>query len=101
MGTCRTPTQQCSARLHRREQRPYLCSTDCPRPKARVDEALWTGLREGDSLIGEDTTMATALAKNLEDAIQRLRHDPVHPVQAIVGDLRVEIRVKAPRSAAD
>ena len=45
--------------------------------------------------------MSTALVKNLEEAIQRLRHDPVHPVETMVGDLLVEIRVKAPRSAAD
>ena len=45
--------------------------------------------------------MSVVIAKSLEEAIQRLRHDPVHPVEAIVGDLRVEIRVKAPRSAAD
>jgi hypothetical protein len=45
--------------------------------------------------------MSTTLAKTLEEAIQRLRRDPGHPVEAIVGDLRVEIRVKAPRSAAD
>lgn len=41
------------------------------------------------------------IAKSLEEAIQRLRSDPLHPVEAIVDDLRVELRVKAPRSAAD
>ncbi|MBK9266038.1 MAG: hypothetical protein IPM54_40420 [Polyangiaceae bacterium] len=40
-------------------------------------------------------------ATSLEEAIQRLRLDPGHPVEAVVGDLRVEIRVKAPPSAAD
>jgi hypothetical protein len=45
--------------------------------------------------------MSTVTAKSLEEAIQRLRHDPLHPVEATVGDLRVEVRVKAPRSAAD
>lgn len=45
--------------------------------------------------------MSTLIAKSLEETIQWLRHDPVHPVEAIVGDLRVELRVKAPRSAAD
>lgn len=45
--------------------------------------------------------MSTAIAKSLEEAIEQLRHDPVHPVEAVVGDLRVEVRVKAPRSAAD
>ncbi|KYF75671.1 hypothetical protein BE11_42730 [Sorangium cellulosum] len=45
--------------------------------------------------------MSTVIAKTLEEAIQRLRQDPVHPVEAIVGDLRVELRLKAPRSAAD
>lgn len=42
-----------------------------------------------------------ANAKRLEEAIERLRQDPVHPVEAVVGDLRVEVPVKAPRSAAD
>jgi hypothetical protein len=45
--------------------------------------------------------MSTAIAKSLEEAIEWLRLDPVHPVEAIVGDLQVEVRVKAPRSAAD
>lgn len=45
--------------------------------------------------------MSTAVAKSLEEAIEQLRRDPVHPVEAVVGDLRVEVRVKAPRSAAD
>ena len=45
--------------------------------------------------------MSTAIAKSLEEAIERLRRDPGHPVEAVVGDLRVEVRVKAPRSAAD
>ena len=45
--------------------------------------------------------MSTIVAKNLEEAIQRLRRDPVHPVETTVDDLRVEIRAKAPRSAAD
>ncbi len=45
--------------------------------------------------------MSTATAKNLEEAIERLRRDPVHPVEAVVGGLRVEVRVKATRSAAD
>jgi hypothetical protein len=45
--------------------------------------------------------MSTVIAKTLEEAIQRLRQDPGHPVEAIVGDLRVELRLKAPRSAAD
>lgn len=45
--------------------------------------------------------MSTAIAKSLEEAIEWLRLDPVHPVEAIVGDLRVEVRVKEPRSAAD
>lgn len=45
--------------------------------------------------------MSVAIAKSLEEAIQQLRRDPVHPVEAIVGDLRVELRLKAPRSAAD
>lgn len=45
--------------------------------------------------------MSTMIAKSLEEAIQRLLRDPVHPVEAIVGDLRVEVRVKAPRSAAE
>ncbi|WP_437720084.1 hypothetical protein [Sorangium sp. So ce861] len=45
--------------------------------------------------------MSTAIAKSLEEAIELLRQDPVHPVEAIVGDLRVELRLKAPRSAAD
>jgi hypothetical protein len=31
--------------------------------------------------------MSTAIAKSLEEAIERLRHDPVHPVEAVVGDL--------------
>jgi hypothetical protein len=37
----------------------------------------------------------------LEEALERFRRDPLHPVEAIVGDLRVEVRVKAPHSAAD
>jgi hypothetical protein len=45
--------------------------------------------------------MSTIIAKNLEEAIQRLLRDPIHPVEAIVGDLRVEVRVKTPRSAAE
>ena len=45
--------------------------------------------------------MSTVIAKSLEEAIERLRHDPVHPVEAIVGELRVEVRVKTTRSAAD
>lgn len=45
--------------------------------------------------------MSTAIAKSLEEAIERLRHDPLHPVEAVVGDLRVEVRVKSSRSAAD
>jgi hypothetical protein len=45
--------------------------------------------------------MSTMIAKSLEEAVERLRRDPVHPVEAIVGDLRIEIRVKAPPSAAD
>ena len=48
-----------------------------------------------------DCTMSTAIAKSLEEVIERLRRDPVHPVEVVVGDLRVEVRVKAPRSAAD
>jgi len=45
--------------------------------------------------------MSTAIAKTLEEAIEQLRRDPVQPVEAVVGDLRVEIRVSIPRSAAD
>ena len=45
--------------------------------------------------------MSTAIAKSLEEAVERLRHDPVHPVEAVVGGLRIEVRVKASRSAAD
>lgn len=45
--------------------------------------------------------MTMVIAKSLEEAIQRLRGDPLHPVEAIVDDLRVGLRVKAPRSAAD
>jgi hypothetical protein len=45
--------------------------------------------------------MSTVIAKSLEEAVERLRRDPVHPVEAVVGDLRIEIRVKAPPSAAD
>jgi hypothetical protein len=45
--------------------------------------------------------MSTAIAKNLEEAIELLRLDPVHPVEALVGNLRVEVRVKPARSAAD
>ena len=45
--------------------------------------------------------MSTAVTKSLEEAIEQLRHDPAHPDEAVVGDLRVEVRVKAPRSAAD
>lgn len=45
--------------------------------------------------------MSTAIAKSLEEAIEQLRRDPVHPVEAVVGDLCVEVRVKAARSAAD
>ncbi len=45
--------------------------------------------------------MSTAVANSLEEAIERLRRDPVHPVEAVVGGLVVEMRVKAPRSAAD
>jgi hypothetical protein len=45
--------------------------------------------------------MSTAIAKNQEEAIERLRLDPTHPVEAIVGDLRVEVRVKVPRSTAN
>jgi hypothetical protein len=45
--------------------------------------------------------MSTVITKSLEEAVERLRRDPVHPVEAIIGDLRVEIRVKAPPSAAD
>lgn len=41
------------------------------------------------------------IAKSLEEAIQRLRSDPLHPVEAIIDDLRVELRVPPPRSAAD
>jgi hypothetical protein len=37
----------------------------------------------------------------LEEAIQRLRSDPLHPVEAIIDDLRVELRVTPPRSATD
>ena len=45
--------------------------------------------------------MSTAIVKTLEEAIERLRLDPVHPVEAVVGDLRVEVRVSVPRSVAD
>jgi hypothetical protein len=45
--------------------------------------------------------MSTVIAKSLEEAIERLRHDPLHPVEAIVGELRLEVRVKTTRSAAD
>ncbi len=45
--------------------------------------------------------MSVMIATSLEEAIQRLRLDPRHPVEAVVGDLRVEVRVKAPPSAAD
>ncbi len=37
----------------------------------------------------------------MRQVLERLRHDPAHPVEAVVGDLRLEVRVKAPRSAAD
>ncbi len=45
--------------------------------------------------------MSTAVAKNLEEAIEQLRRDPTRAVEAIVGDLRVEVRIKPQRSAAD
>jgi hypothetical protein len=45
--------------------------------------------------------MSVMIATSLEEAIQRLRLDPGHPVEAVVGDLRVEVRVKTPPSAAD
>ncbi len=45
--------------------------------------------------------MSTTIAKSLEEAMEWLRQDPAHPVEAIVGGLQVEVRVKAPRSAAD
>lgn len=45
--------------------------------------------------------MGAAIAKSLEEAVDRLRRDPVHPVEAVVGGLRIEVRVKAPCSAAD
>jgi hypothetical protein len=45
--------------------------------------------------------MRTAIAKSLEEAVERLRLDPFHPVETVVDDLHVEVRVKAPRSAAD
>jgi hypothetical protein len=45
--------------------------------------------------------MSATIAKSLEEAIERLRRDPVHPVEAVVDDLRIEVRVKPLRSAAD
>jgi len=45
--------------------------------------------------------MSTAITKTLEEAIERLRRDPVHPVEAVVGDLCVEVRVRETRSAGD
>lgn len=45
--------------------------------------------------------MSAVVASTLEEAIERLRRDPLHPVEAVVDDLRVEVRVKAPRSAAE
>ena len=45
--------------------------------------------------------MSTAIAKNMEEAIEQLRRDPAHPVEAIVGDLCVEVRIRGLRSAAD
>jgi hypothetical protein len=45
--------------------------------------------------------MSTTIAKDLEDAIERLRRDPLKPVETVVGDLRLEVRVKASCTAAD
>jgi hypothetical protein len=45
--------------------------------------------------------MSTAIATSLEEALDWLRRDPVHPVEAVVGDLHVEVRVKPTPSAAD
>jgi hypothetical protein len=45
--------------------------------------------------------MRSALAKNLEEAIEMRRRDPVHPVETVAGKLHVEVRVKEARSAAD
>lgn len=45
--------------------------------------------------------MSTVIAKKLEEAVARLRRQPDHPVEAEIGGLLVEIRVKPRRSAAD
>lgn len=45
--------------------------------------------------------MSTAVAKTLEEAFEQLRLEPGRPVEAEIGDLIVEMRVKPRRSAAD
>lgn len=45
--------------------------------------------------------MSVMMVRSLEEAIQRLQVDPTHPVEAMIGGLHVEMRVKEPPSAAD
>ena len=67
-----------------------------------MTDALWLDTQPGEgSLQGKGHIMSTAIAKSLEEAVERLRRDPEHQVEAVVGDLRVEVRVKTTRSAAD
>jgi hypothetical protein len=45
--------------------------------------------------------MSTAIATELQEAFEQLRRRPDRPVEAQIGGLLVEMRVKPQRSAAD
>jgi hypothetical protein len=55
------------------------------------------------ALVGTERaeSMSTAVLKSLEEVIEQLRRDPAHPAEAELGGLRLEVRVKPQRSAAD